>query len=56
MIAGQEQQVFPRGVGELSKVPYAEPNWLTPGYYSPYYKDVRGFQFLSEPESILKIL
>ncbi|PPQ69172.1 hypothetical protein CVT26_003546 [Gymnopilus dilepis] len=38
-IAGQEQQIFPRGIGELSKVPYAEPNWLTPGYYSPYYKD-----------------
>ncbi len=27
--------------GELSKVPYAEPLGLTPGYHSPYYNDVR---------------
>lgn len=26
--------------GELSEVPYAEPTWLTKGYYSPYYKEV----------------
>lgn len=39
-IAGQEQQIFPRAVGTLSKVPYAEPTWLSPGYHSPYYKDV----------------
>jgi cytochrome b involved in lipid metabolism len=25
--------------GDLSKVPYAEPTWLTPGYYSPYFKE-----------------
>ena len=27
--------------GELSNVPYAEPTWLTKGYHSPYYSDVR---------------
>ena len=27
--------------GELSAVPYAEPTWLTNGYYSPYFKEVR---------------
>lgn len=40
VVAGETQQIFPREVGALSKVPYAEPTWLTPGYYSPYYKDV----------------
>ncbi|KAG6918629.1 hypothetical protein DXG01_012748 [Tephrocybe rancida] len=39
VIAGQEQQIFPRALGTLSKVPYAEPTWLTPGYFTPYYKD-----------------
>jgi len=28
-----------RIAGELSKVPYAEPTWLSPGYYSPYYSE-----------------
>ncbi|KAG6888919.1 hypothetical protein C0995_004932 [Termitomyces sp. Mi166 len=37
--AGEKQKIFPRAVGALSKVPYAEPTWLTEGYYSPYYKD-----------------
>jgi hypothetical protein len=27
--------------GSLSQVPYAEPTWLTAGYHSPYYTDVR---------------
>jgi len=39
-IAGQERRIFPRAPGALSIVPYAEPTWLTPGYFSPYYKDV----------------
>ncbi|GLB40181.1 putative acyl-CoA dehydrogenase, C-terminal domain [Lyophyllum shimeji] len=39
VVSGEEQQIFPRGVGALSKVPYAEPTWLTPGYHTPYYKD-----------------
>ncbi|KAF9048416.1 acyl-CoA dehydrogenase [Panaeolus papilionaceus] len=38
-IQGQKQLVQPPAPGELSKVPYAEPTWLTPGYHSPYYKD-----------------
>jgi len=41
IVTGQQQQMYPRAAGTLSKVPYAEPTWLTPGYYSPYYKDVR---------------
>lgn len=28
-----------RPSGSLSKVPYAEPTWLTAGYHSPYYTD-----------------
>jgi len=28
-----------RVVGELSKVPYAEPTWVSDGYYSPYFKE-----------------
>ncbi|KAF8273260.1 acyl-CoA dehydrogenase NM domain-like protein [Lactarius quietus] len=27
------------GVGQISKVPYAEPTWLVEGYHSPYYKE-----------------
>lgn len=38
-IAGQEEQIKPPIPGELSKVPYAEPTWLSPGYSSPYYTD-----------------
>ncbi|RDB25903.1 Very long-chain specific acyl-CoA dehydrogenase, mitochondrial [Hypsizygus marmoreus] len=44
-IQGEKQQIFPRPVGGLSTVPYAEPTWLTAGYHSPYYKDHhRAFQ------------
>ncbi|KAF5371822.1 hypothetical protein D9615_009550 [Tricholomella constricta] len=39
VVVGEEQQIFPRAVGALSKVPYAEPTWLTEGYHNPYYKD-----------------
>ncbi|KAF8896257.1 acyl-CoA dehydrogenase [Infundibulicybe gibba] len=39
VVDGEEQQIFPREVGALSQVPYAEPTWLTKGYHSPYYKD-----------------
>jgi hypothetical protein len=38
-VAGQEEQFRPLLPGELSKVPYAEPTWLTKGYHSPYYSD-----------------
>lgn len=40
-VQGEEQQIWPRVVGALSEVPYAEPTWLTKGYHSPYYKEVR---------------
>jgi hypothetical protein len=42
VIADENQQIFPRGVGALSKVPgrYGEPTWLTEDYHSPHYKDV----------------
>lgn len=33
-IQGQEQTIWPKEVGALSKVPYAEPTWLTDGYHS----------------------
>ena len=40
-IEGEEVTVKPLAPGELSKVPYAEPTWLSEGYHSPYYNDVR---------------
>lgn len=36
-IEGEKPQVVNPGPGELSKVPYAEPLWLTPQFKSPYY-------------------
>ncbi|KAJ7475776.1 acyl-CoA dehydrogenase [Mycena latifolia] len=45
VIAGEEPQIFPRALGTLSAVPYAEPTWLSPGFHSPYYTDNhRAFQ------------
>lgn len=38
-MAGQEEQFRTLLPGELSKVPYAEPTWLSQGYHSPYYSD-----------------
>ncbi|KAG6331765.1 hypothetical protein ID866_7326 [Astraeus odoratus] len=38
-IKGQKSVMFDRIVGELSTVPYAEPTWLSSGYYSPYYSE-----------------
>jgi hypothetical protein len=38
-IQGQEETIKPLSPGELSQVPYAEPTWLSRGYYSPYYSD-----------------
>lgn len=40
-IRGEKSVIYDRVVGEISQVPYAEPTWLTPGYFSPYYSDVR---------------
>lgn len=39
-IQGEESVIHGRIIGELSKVPYAEPTWLSDGYHSPYYSEV----------------
>lgn len=41
VVQGEKQRIVPRAIGALSDVPYAEPTWLTKGYYSPYYKEVQ---------------
>jgi len=38
-ITGETSKLHGRISGELSEVPYAEPTWLSKGYYSPYYKE-----------------
>ncbi|KAG6834998.1 hypothetical protein H0H93_005701, partial [Arthromyces matolae] len=38
-IIDQEETIHPLAPGELSQVPYAEPTWLSKGYFSPYYTD-----------------
>lgn len=38
-IQGQEEMIKPLKPGELTKVPYGEPTWLSSGYFSPYYSD-----------------
>ncbi|KAL1409185.1 hypothetical protein Q8F55_006015 [Vanrija albida] len=38
-IALEEPKIRPVGVGELSRVPYAESPWLNPAFHSPYYND-----------------
>lgn len=40
VIDGEESIIQGRESGQLSQVPYAEPTWLSDGYYSPYYKEV----------------
>ncbi|KAF8962776.1 acyl-CoA dehydrogenase [Flammula alnicola] len=39
VIEGEKSVIYGRVVGELSKVPYAEPTWLSEGYHSPYYTE-----------------
>ncbi|KAL0949067.1 hypothetical protein HGRIS_009165 [Hohenbuehelia grisea] len=60
-VSGQEEVIKPPVPGQLSMVPYAEPTWLTKGYYTPYYNDnhrrfqtaVREFmETVVKPESI----
>lgn len=44
-IQGEEETIRSMKPGELSHVPYAEPTWLSKGYYSPYYtQNHRKFQ------------
>lgn len=38
-IEGARSVMYSRELGKLSDVPYAEPTWLSAGYYSPYYKE-----------------
>jgi hypothetical protein len=40
LLIGEKSVIHGRIAGELSKVPYAEPAWLTDGYHSPYYTEV----------------
>jgi hypothetical protein len=40
-IEGEEPSMRVPQIGDISKVPYAEPTWLTEGYYSPYFSEVR---------------
>lgn len=40
-IEGEEPVIKLSEVGEISRVPYAEPTWLNAGFHSPYYKEVR---------------
>lgn len=41
MVQGEQSSSVTSERGALSQVPYGEPTWLTPGYYSPYHNDVR---------------
>jgi len=36
-MTGEEEAIKPLAHGELSRVPYAEPTWLSDGFKSPYY-------------------
>ncbi|KAE9407767.1 peroxisomal acyl-CoA-dehydrogenase [Gymnopus androsaceus JB14] len=38
-IEGEEPSLHVPSAGDISKVPYAEPTWLTEGYYSPYFTE-----------------
>ncbi len=60
-VRGQTEQIKPLTPGELSKVPYAEPTWLSPGFYTPYYSNKHRrfqtairefFETVVKPESI----
>ena len=46
VIKDEVEQVKAPVPGSLSKVPYAEPTWLSEGFHSPYYKQVLS-EFLS---------
>ncbi|KAI3617962.1 acyl-dehydrogenase [Moniliophthora roreri] len=40
-IQGEEPQINTNPTASLSDVPFAEPTWLTKGYSSPYFNEVR---------------
>ncbi|KAF8625537.1 hypothetical protein AX15_005304 [Amanita polypyramis BW_CC] len=39
VIHAEDSVIHGRIIGELSKVPYAEPTWLSDGYFSPFYTE-----------------
>ncbi|KAH6908981.1 acyl-CoA dehydrogenase [Coprinopsis sp. MPI-PUGE-AT-0042] len=39
VVEGEKSRIQGRVPGELSRVPYAEPTWLSNGYHSPYYSE-----------------
>ena len=41
VLRGEQSVITGRLVGGLSSVPFAEPTYLTEGFYSPYYSEVR---------------
>ncbi len=50
LIEGEEPQLHGNLTGEVSKVPYAEPSWLSEGYHSAYFKEVK-YQFYEAHDS-----
>ena len=43
LLVNEKSVIHSRVVGEVSKVPYAEPTWLAEGYHSPYYSEVHPY-------------
>jgi len=41
VLRGEQSVITGRLVGGLSSVPFAEPTFLTKGFHSPYYTEVR---------------
>ena len=41
VLRGEQSVITGRLVGGLSRVPFAEPTYLTEGFHSPYYTEVR---------------
>ena len=50
VIDGEKSVIHGRIAGELSKVPYGEPSWLSPGYHTPYYSEVMSIQLCVRDE------
>jgi hypothetical protein len=40
IIEGEKSVIHGRTPGAISKIPYAEPTWLSEGFHSPYYTEV----------------
>lgn len=49
-IKGESSKINPLGPGELSQVPYAEPTWLSKGFFSPFYSEVRPIHVIDDDE------